>query len=80
MAVLTRRTYRKRRRLLKRAFFTSVLLTMFVTSFAASIYIYAAQLPAPSLSVPETTVLLSQEGVIIGQFHQGQNRHWIPLE
>lgn len=80
MEVLTRTAYRKRRRLFRRFFFSSIVATTMVLGVVAAVVAYAYQLEPPSLSVPETTVIYSANEEVIGEFHQGQNRHWVPLE
>nr|WP_246596346.1 PBP1A family penicillin-binding protein [Bacillus alkalicola] len=78
---MTRRAYRKKRkRKLKRLFQAFILCITITLGAIAAVVTYAYQLEPPSLSVPETTVLYSKNDEVIGEFHHGQNRHWIPIE
>nr|WP_307331133.1 PBP1A family penicillin-binding protein [Evansella vedderi] len=78
--MLTRTAYRKRKRLWRRLFFSSILFLTLGLGAVAAVVSYAYHLEAPSLSVPETTVMYASNEEVIGEFHHGQNRHWIPLE
>ncbi|ADU32353.1 transglycosylase domain-containing protein [Evansella cellulosilytica] len=80
MEVLTRTAIRKRKRRWRRLFKLSILLLTISLCAVAAVVTYAYQLEPPSLSVQETSVLYSANEEVIGEFHQGQNRHWIPLE
>ncbi|MDG5787374.1 PBP1A family penicillin-binding protein [Evansella sp. AB-P1] len=80
MEVLTRTQYRKKKRLWRRLFQYSILFIALGLGVAAAVVTYAYQMEAPTLSVPETTVIYSSNDDVIGEMHYGQNRHWIPLE
>ncbi|MBM7095537.1 PBP1A family penicillin-binding protein [Bacillus sp. H-16] len=80
MEIRTRTEQRKKSRPLRqliRLWLFSMVSKLVVTAILLG-YVY--QLGAPSLSVPETTVIYSADGEVIGEQHEGQNRHWIPLE
>ncbi|WP_026691633.1 transglycosylase domain-containing protein [Alteribacter aurantiacus] len=80
MEIRTRSEQRKKnksiRQLIRLGLF-SMVSKMVVTAILLG-YVY--QLGAPSLSVPETTVIYSADGEVIGEQHEGQNRHWISLD
>lgn len=78
--MLTRKAYHKRKRRIGRFLKISTLLLTISLGAAAAMIAYAYQLDPPSLSVPETTVMYSSDGEVIGEVHQGQNRHWISLD
>lgn len=80
MQVLTRTAYRKRRKMIKRTLGSFILLVALMTCCVAAIFFYAYELPPPSLSVPESTVLFSKDEDVIGEFYADQNRHWISLD
>ncbi|WP_078593461.1 transglycosylase domain-containing protein [Evansella clarkii] len=80
MEVLTRRAYKKRKRAIQKVIRSAVILMTLTLGSLAAIVAYAYQLEPPALSVPETTVMFSGDGAVIGEIHQGENRHWIPLD
>ncbi|WP_416147814.1 transglycosylase domain-containing protein [Salipaludibacillus sp. HK11] len=82
MDTMTRTAYWKRRRISKwkKVVWAGVLSVFFGFMALSALVFYAYQMEAPSLTVPETTVVYSASGEIIGEFHQGENRYWIPYE
>lgn len=80
MELMTRTTYHKRRRLWKKVIWAGVLSVFFGFMALSALVLYAYQMEPPSLSVPETTVVYAANGDRIGEFHQGENRYWIPIE
>ncbi|SDZ44496.1 penicillin-binding protein, 1A family [Evansella caseinilytica] len=80
MEITTRRAYRKRKRIWKRIIRAFVLFGIIALGCIGAVIAYAYQMEPPSLSVAETTVIYSADGEVIGEFYDGQYRHWIPLE
>ncbi|MGJ9383999.1 transglycosylase domain-containing protein [Salipaludibacillus sp. CF4.18] len=80
MELATRKSYMKRRRLIRK-FVWGCVLSVFGGFMALSaLVIYAYQMEAPSLSVPETTVVYDANGATIGEYHKGEQRYWVPID
>jgi 1A family penicillin-binding protein len=80
MEVLTRTAQRRRRRLWKKILWSSLLVIFFTFLTLSAFILYIYNMGAPSLTVPETSIVYSADGQTIGEFSQGEHRYWIPLD
>ncbi|WP_096437705.1 transglycosylase domain-containing protein [Alteribacter populi] len=80
MEIGTRTEYHKKIKWWRQALRVGLFSIVGKMAITVAILAYVYQLGAPSLSVPETTVIYSADGEVIGEHHQGQNRHWIPID
>lgn len=80
MELATRKSHMRRRRMVRKFMWGSVL-TVFGGFMALSALVfYAYQMEAPSLSVQETTVIYDANEATIGEYHKGEQRYWVPID
>ncbi|MFY4775295.1 transglycosylase domain-containing protein [Metabacillus sp. RGM 3146] len=65
---------------LRAAFFLSLILFLFLSTAIFTVYLTAKIQGAPSLNVPQSTILYAEDGSKMGETHHGQKRYWVKLQ
>ncbi|MBP3952752.1 transglycosylase domain-containing protein [Bacillus suaedae] len=79
MEVVVNRQDRRKRRLV-RLFLRLLLISLvFAAACAVGLLSYTKMQGPPPLNVTQTTVYYGADQSIIGEHHQGENRHWLPI-
>ncbi|WP_226669180.1 transglycosylase domain-containing protein [Metabacillus litoralis] len=60
--------------------FISILFFIFLSTIVLSVVLYAKWQGAPSLAVPQSTIIYANDGSTIGELHNGQKRYWVTLD
>ncbi|MCK0470003.1 transglycosylase domain-containing protein [Halalkalibacter sp. APA_J-10(15)] len=79
MEVILNRRKRRRMRLIRLLFRLILLLFVLLTAAAVGLLSYTKMQGPPPLTVAQTTVYFGADQSIIGERHQGENRHWLEL-
>ncbi|MDP4157154.1 MAG: monofunctional biosynthetic peptidoglycan transglycosylase, partial [Bacillota bacterium] len=77
---MTNHGFRKTIKYLRAFIFISLIGMSLMLLLFLGVLTYAKVLGAPPLAVPQSTLLMSDDGKVIGESNNGQKRYWVPLK
>ncbi|MDP4104938.1 MAG: PBP1A family penicillin-binding protein [Bacillota bacterium] len=80
MEIMTNHGFRKTIKYLRAFIFISLIGMSLMLLLFLGVLTYAKVLGAPPLAVPQSTLLMSDDGKVIGESNNGQKRYWVPLK
>ncbi|MBM4761582.1 PBP1A family penicillin-binding protein [Bacillus sp. B15-48] len=80
MEIMTDQRFRKTLKVFRALLFIGMIVTALFLLCYFSVIGYAKLLGPPQLSVPQSTIIMSADGTVIGESHNGQKRYWVPLK
>lgn len=79
MEIITNHRFRRTKKYLRVIFIFSLIGFTIATLLGIGVLLYAKILGPPPLAVPQSTLFYSDDGVVIGESHNGQKRYWVEL-
>jgi penicillin-binding protein 2D len=80
MEIITRSRIEKTKKYLRFFIAASLLFSVLLLIGIGSLFIYAKIEGPPPLAVPQSTLIYSEDGKIIGESNKGQKRYWVNLD
>lgn len=80
MELMTDHRFKRTLKYLRAFLIVSIIGIMISLLAFTSVLIYAKILGPPPLSVPQSTLIYSDDGTIIGESHNGQKRYWVSMD
>lgn len=80
MEIMTPKTLRITVKTIRALFFLNIIGLIILFLLVSSILFIAKIQGAPSLSVPQSTILYASDGTKIGETHYGEKRFWVTLD
>jgi len=80
MEVMTPKTLKFTFKTIRALFFIHLIGLVILSIFVGIILFVAKMQGAPSLSVPQSTILYASDGTKIGETHHGEKRFWVTLD
>jgi 1A family penicillin-binding protein len=77
---MTNHGFRKTIKYLRAFIFISLIGMSLMLLLFLGVLTYAKVLGAPPLAVPQSTLLMSDNGKVIGESNNGQKRYWVPMK
>lgn len=79
MEIIANQRFKKTKKYLRAIFIFSIICFALTALIGAGVLLYAKILGPPPLAVPQSTLFYSDDGVVIGESHNGQKRYWVEL-
>ncbi|MFC5732702.1 transglycosylase domain-containing protein [Cytobacillus gottheilii] len=80
MEIMTDQRFRKTFKYLRALFFAALIMLGISILLVIGILVYAKVLGPPPLTVPQSSLIMADDGTVIGESHNGEKRYWARLE